>query len=591
MKNNISVMKKYILGLGLLSMAMVSTTSCSDFFETESTHVIYANKSHLNVASDTIYSMIGILNRLQAIGDRTYLLGEVRGDLMDVTENTSSDLRDIAMFNVGDDNMYNVPRDYYAVINNCNYYIANADTTLKNNRNQYLFRAEFAAAKAIRAWTYLQLVTTYGRVPFVTEPILTKEDAEKDYPMYDINQVCDYFLNEDGLYDLIETEYPKYGVIKSQASSFFFIPMALVLGDMNLWKGNYLMAAQCYYIYMRLVNGRSNIAYFPTGIQRVQWMDNSWEGISSSYMSGFQTGGSEIIFSIPGDSIPSEGYYSQLRSLMNSSADNNYKVSLTPSKAIINLSAAQTYCLYNANTYIYAPKNLPDYYNGDLRLAATWSKRDNKVNDAGERYTDQTIYKLTNGNIRMYRRQLVYLRFAEAMNRAGYPRYAYQILSSGLNNKIVSDSVLSVYRSERDSIVLTYFDFPNTRYGIYDPSFLSGTNTNTQGIHSRGSGYSMHNEYYRMPMDTTITDSLAHIKWQIEQVENMIVDEEALEFAFEGYRYSDLLRVALRRYNEGEIDYLEKKIKNRRGGEDTGITVDLTDKHNWFLHWKGQIGY
>ena len=92
-------------------------------------------------------------------------------------------------------------------------------------------------------------------------------------------------------------------------------------------------------------------------------------------------------------------------------------------------------------------------------------------------------------------------------------------------------------------------------------------------------------------MDTTITDSLAHIKWQIEQVENMIVDEEALEFAFEGYRYSDLLRVALRRYNEGEIDYLEKKIKNRRGGEDTGITVDLTDKHNWFLHWKGQIGY
>ena len=143
-------MKKYILGLALLGTTL---SSCTDFFEAGSTHVIYADHNHLNVASDTIYSMIGILNRLQAIGDRTVLLGEARGDLMDVTDYTSSDLRDVAMFNVGDDNRYNQPRDYYAVINNCNYFIAHADTALKNNRNDYIFMKEFAAVKAIRAWT------------------------------------------------------------------------------------------------------------------------------------------------------------------------------------------------------------------------------------------------------------------------------------------------------------------------------------------------------------------------------------------------------------------------------------------------------
>jgi predicted ABC-class ATPase len=156
--------------------------SCSDFFDQDSEHVIFADDGHLNNATDTIYSVTGILNKLQALADRTILLGELRGDLTDVTANASSDLRDVANFNIGDNNIYNAPRDYYAVINNCNYFIAHADTALKNNRNEYIFMKEYAAVKAIRAWTYLQLVLNYGSVPFVTEPILTKQDSEAQYP-------------------------------------------------------------------------------------------------------------------------------------------------------------------------------------------------------------------------------------------------------------------------------------------------------------------------------------------------------------------------------------------------------------------------
>lgn len=171
-------------------------TSCADFFEQDSDHVVFADKDHLNNATDTIYSVIGILNKLQAVADRTILLGEARADLMDVTANTNADLRDLALFCVGDDNIYNQPRDYYAVINNCNYFIKNVEDSLKNNRNEYIFLRELAAVKAVRAWTYLQLALNYGSVPFYTEPLLTKEESDRDYPRVDLKYICDYFIKD-----------------------------------------------------------------------------------------------------------------------------------------------------------------------------------------------------------------------------------------------------------------------------------------------------------------------------------------------------------------------------------------------------------
>ena len=119
--------------------------SCSDFFDQESEHLVFTEDSHLVGATDTIYSVTGVLNKLQAIADRTILLGELRGDLVDITTYANKDIREIAEFSISDSNAYNVPRDYYAVINNCNYFIANVDTAMKNNRNEYLFMREYAA--------------------------------------------------------------------------------------------------------------------------------------------------------------------------------------------------------------------------------------------------------------------------------------------------------------------------------------------------------------------------------------------------------------------------------------------------------------
>lgn len=609
-------------------LAIGGFASCSDFFDQESEHVIFTETDHLNSATDSIYSVIGILNKLQAIGDRTVLLGEVRGDLVDLTKEANSDLRDMALFNIGDDNRYNNPTDYYAIINNCNYFIANADTALKNNRNDYIFMKEYTAVKAIRAWTYLQLVLNYGSVPFVTEPILSKLEAEQNYPRYDLQAVCEYFINDlMPLTDRWADEYPNYGNIRSLrdgASRLLFFPINVVLGDLNLWlasvtgnKSTYREAAMRYYKYISQRNG-DNSAY-PTGMNYYMWYWgstawNSFTSASSGDWSDEEYGqNTELITIIAGDSIRAEGNYSELRNLFYSREDNDYRVSIIPSQGMFELSESQANCCLASNgiSFSYAPADLTDHKAGDLRLywSYSWGQATNRL--TGERFDVSYVEKQSFQNIHIYRRTQLYLRLAEALNGAGIPRAAFSILSTGLNNEIYETSVYP-YCSESDSIWISQLDFPETRYGIVTAQYITsssgGTGVyNTMGIHSRGSGWTPYNEFYRLPEAEPIPvvdeegnpieglfviekDSPDLVEKQQAFVDSLLLNENGLEMAFEGPRFYDIMRFAMRQSNPEK--FLAEKVAARRGKNniDEALKSRLMDKRNWYLSWKGQIG-
>ena len=613
-------------------LAIGGMTSCSDFFNQESEHVVFTDEDHLNNATDSIYSVIGILNKLQAIGDRTILLGEVRGDLVDLTTDANSDLRDMALFNIGDDNRYNRPIDYYAIINNCNYFIAKADTALKNNRNDYIFMKEFAAVKAIRAWTYLQLVLNYGSVPFVTEPIMTKLEAEKDYPRYDLRAICEYFINDlMPLTDRWADEYPGYGNIRSLrdgASRLLFFPMNIVLGDLNLWlasvtgnENTYREAAMRYYKYISRRNG-DNSAY-PVGISYYMWSPGTttWNSLTGTNvgMWSSETYGqnTELITIIAGDSIRAEGNYSELPNLFYSRYDNDYHVSIVPSTAMFNLSESQVFCCLGTNgsssSIYYAPQDLTRHMAGDLRLyyGYSWGEGTNTL--TGERFDVSYIEKQDFQNIHIYRRQMLYLRLAEALNGAGYPRAAFSILSTGLNNEIYREDVYPYY-SQSDSLWISQLDFPESRYGIVTAQYItstSGSSTgvyNTMGIHSHGSGWTPYNEFYRLPeaepkplLDEEGNpiegfyilekDTPDLIQKQKAFVDSLLLNENGLELAFEGTRFYDIMRFAFRQQNPEA--FLAEKVAARRGKNniDEGLKSRLMNRQNWYLKWNGQIGF
>lgn len=611
-------------------LAIGGFASCADFFDQESEHVVFSDKDHLNSATDSIYSVIGILNKLQAIGDRTVLLGEVRGDLVDLTTDANSDLRDVSLFNIGDDNKYNNPTDYYAIINNCNYFIAKADTALKNNRNEYIFMKEYAAVKAIRAWTYLQLVLNYGSVPFVTEPILSKLEAEENYPKYDLQAVCQYFINDlMPLTDRWADEYPGYGNIRSLrdgASRLLFFPINVVLGDLNLWlasatgsQATYREAAIRYYKYISQRNG-DNSAY-PIGMNYYMWSPGSttWNSyrtaISGDWGDEEYGQNTELITIIAGDSIRAEGNYSELRNLFYSREDNDYHVSIVPSQGMFDLSESQANCCLatNGTSVYYAPTDLTEHRAGDLRLyrSYSWGQATNRL--TGERFDVSYVEKQSFQNIHIYRRTQVYLRLAEALNGAGFPRAAFSILSTGLNNEVYETSVYP-YCSESDSIWISQLDFPETRYGIITAQDITNTsgsttaNHNTMGIHSRGSGWTPYNETYRLPEAEPIPevdeegnpieglfviekDTPELVQKQTAFVDSLLLNENGLEMAFEGPRFYDIMRFAMRQSNPEQ--FLAEKVAARRGKNniDEGLKSRLMDKRNWYLTWKGQIGF
>jgi hypothetical protein len=498
---------------------------------------------------------------------------------------------------------------------------------------------EYAAVKGIRAWTYLQLVLNYGKVPFVDKPILTKDASEATYPTYDLMAVCDYFINDlqqladndsyvNETFD-VTRETPMYGEMLGIDSRFFYFPLNILLGDLYLWratetgnKSDYKEAARRYYTYISRRNG-NNSAYYTGNYQRcwtpgstsyLGYVDSYYNLFSSNREKGYGTN-SELITLIPGDSLQSDPNYSRLRGLMQTTLTDNsdFMVSLVPSQGLREISAAQVYCNPGTNglrsSTTYAPQGLSNNRTGDLRFSSWFMESQNATYTVTVNGTSQTqrldlyqhVDKYLTGNVSVMRRSTVYLRLAEALNGAGYPHMAFEVLSVGLNNDSIAKRVLPYYPTLGDSTFIREFQFPNTRYipviADYYGTKGQAPVPNTLGIHSRGSGFTPFNDYYCMPNDTIEPNATKRAQLQSEQqafVDSLILNENALEMCFEGTRFYDLMRYAYRQDNPGKT--MAKFIYGRRGEGERAtmmgeIKKNLEDQRNWFLNWNGKIGF
>lgn len=566
-------MKKILYSVLTLSV-MFAAVSCEDMLDPESDLVMYEKDNRLNSVNDTLYSVMGVVNLMQKVADRTNLLGEVRGDLVTVTADASTDLQALADFTADTDNSYNKPQDYYAIVNNCNYFIQTADTSY-TKQGQKVFEREMAVMHTFRAWAYLQLAINYGEVPFYTEFLGTEKAAEEvsKQPYKSIDEICSWLIE-----DLTPwaTVLPlDYGSISSNASKSFFIPTRVMLGELCLWSGRYREAAQWYHDWLTDTDNphpitRSNAAAWST-------IANPSTMMSLGHSNAFSSRSEWVAF-IPMESNAFDGTISYLQDLYNSTEDNDYYFELTYSNALVNLSAEQAYYyVYEENnvrdTVCMTADSIVDTYItdrkqvGDLRLYNIVQERANNQSSSSKYNTSyQNIRKFQSDHVILYRLPIVYLHYAEALNRAGYPSAAFAVLKYGLSTETLNRAAeYPIADAELESIgnLITFSQY-------------TFTSANTWGIHSRGCGDAEANPEYVIP--TSCASSSDSIAW----VEDRIVDELALEGCFEGQRYYDLLRVATRR---GDASYLADRVAARNGATDIDNTLRarLLQTSNWYL--------
>jgi len=524
--------------------------SCDDMLNVDTDRTIYEKDYQLQSPNDTIYSMVGIYSQLQKIMDSYILLGEMRGDLLDVTENSNQNLRDINNFNISKSNPYANIKDYYAVINNCNYLIQYIDTAAVINGQKKMYKY-YAAAKGIRAWTYMQIAINFGSATFYEKPILSISEANADYPEYTITELANVLIPD--LLPLKDIATPSF---QSKTMTF---PIRFLLGDLYLWTKQYKEAATEYHDLMLLNQYLIQKAY-----QSYWVLDNNQisENYDGYWGNSFYYGGAEAITTVLCPKTYGQKF--ELDSL-------NLKREIAPSKISIDNWDNQTYFNTESNT-------VP----GDLRKTASVIDRNtiismshniiyttnNPTNTKVENIVYKYLWNTPAENVQtlvIYRASLLYLRYAEAVNRLGKPNLAFAVLKNGLRSTTVaSTSVVPLNERSTES----YMNFNSFKFD------------NNVGIRTRGLGpklgelaVGVGDSLYRIPAQASLPDSVLY-------VEDLIQKELALETAFEGNRFQDLMRLAIRRNDNA---YLAKIVAAKHVGNEAAIEAKLMDQQNWYV--------
>ena len=585
-------------------------TSCQDIIDAEGTRDLFDKE--LDQKTDSMFMAYGILQSMQQLADQYVMTGEMRGDLTATTYYTNENLRQLADFSATTANRYDSAYTYYAVINNCNYYVAHRDTALYTGSTNVVIN-EYAAVKAIRAWAYLMLARHYGEVPFFLEPLTRISDINRnDYPVLNMEAIVSNLLADlepySGMavpnYGAIACGSTNNGVSKTAQSRLCFIPVDVILGEMCLETGRYEKAAQYYAKYLinnRIVTGNRRAGFTTAWMSEFE-LPEDYTAVNGDNWNSFYANNpvNDIITYIPMSVNRLRGTVTRVPEIfgynyyITPGADEDLylrEMQIAPSQAYTTLADSADY-YYATDAFGTTIKAMRA---GDMRRAAIW--RYTGLTAADIRSAIEAVYanpdapvaglpqmlKYVNGNIVLYRQTTVYLHLAEALNRMGHYDLAFAILKDGIDRYLLNATYVS--DASKTLLQTTCPLLSAENISLFDAPAGSASSKVAYGIHKHGCGYTNGN-FTPYQLGTVLGQKLTELHPgttsfsrtdSIDAMEDLLCDEYAMEFAFEGTRFFDLCRLAR---HKNRPQWLADKLAYKHP------VIDLTDERNWYLPLK-----
>ncbi|OJU55278.1 MAG: hypothetical protein BGN96_15970, partial [Bacteroidales bacterium 45-6] len=428
-------------------------------------------------------------------------------------------------------------------------------------------------------WTYMQIALNYGSAIYYDKAILSVADAQsvQSQPAKSLEELAPILIND--LLPYKDVPNPNLGLLFGYSTSYSYFPVRFVLGDLYLWTGQYENAAQEYY---DLINKNS--------ITMSSIFSASWEVVNNAFTGVFNIYNSGYLGDYP---------YSQMTNI---GATNQYGQNFQLDSLTINKTLTPTpIALRNWDSQVYSDITTAHtlYRNGDFRKYGSVSYDPKGASfDPSDTASVKHSYYIakylilnpftdtykTDKRMTVYRTTLLYLRYAEALNRLNKPNAAFAVMKYGLNSSNLFNRTM-IPRSELNigNIKTTVFKSSTGQDSIvHDTTFVVPPYMNfvsskfdaNVGIRARSLGTVKFDKvYYIIPKLPSMQDSVLFVEDKIQQ-------ELALETAFEGNRFQDLMRIAIRR---NDNSYLANIVAKKYTANKEAIRAKLMNRANWYV--------
>ncbi len=587
-------------GIALYALLFVSLTSCQDVLDIKANEVVDQADNYHNVY-DADNAIWGLYGKVSDLAENVVVLNELRADLMDVTPNATVDQAEINNHTETANNKYCDPAPFYEVILNANDILSNFDKMLAENKiSQANYGPRYADVMAIRCWTYLQLGIQFKDVPYITDPLQSIESLSNStlFPTKNLDELIPQLITDmqsvsaylgvnmlSSFYNQIITDNGKNFYLNMQ-----FINKHILMGDLYLWNDQYVDAATQYKAYMDEADLSSSKTQIKNKVSTWVWAGSNEPRFQVCYqrykdqdVTSFRNMWKEIFYRPTTDvgNLGTIGLQDEMIWMISYSGSTNSaspfiklfansgvgEYQLKPSSyAIDSLWETQ---VQQSNGFVFDGRGREssfDYVNGQPVVLKYLYDYYTSVTTDLNRTIHLNYVNISNpysrtGKWFLYRAALLHLRYAEAANRAGYPRLAYALLNNGVKTNFDWRRSDGSFRADREGV--QYSSFPplndsvaakpypapfylDARQNDAPYTFLRSPWRDNGGI--RGRAFLVN-----IPTPDYVHDGLGNdhndsIQW----IEKALIKEAALECGFEGQRWGDLLRVARRESKEGQ---------------------------------------